>query len=198
MQVLSSSPNLYYSNNKKRQATPAFTGSTSFLTSNKAFKAIESKVADGCVWLVSTDAAKKLVTSTNNHEKLAEKLTSHLIVLGSTILSGFYIGKTLKNKNMEESKRKTLAVNQALVYGTSTVMAYSFDGWARKGFNKIFTKIEQANKDIDSATMKKLKSGFGIARTIIIVDTVYRFIAPVIVTPIANYIGNKLKENKQK
>jgi len=194
MKTSSISPNFYYSQNQKKQIAPTFTG----LTNNRVFKKIESVVIDGCVKLVSTDAAKKLVTGTSNHKKLTEKLTSHLIVLGSTILSGFYIVKTLNNKNLDEDKRKTLAVNQGLVYAASTAMAYTFDGWARKNFNKLFVKFEQANVGADKVQMAKWKSGFGIARTIIIVDSVYRFIAPVIVTPFANYIGNKLQENKAK
>ena len=192
MKILSSSPNLYNTKLKSKQSNPNFTG----LTNNKVFNKIESKVIDGCVWAVGTNTVKNLVTSTNNHKKLSEKLTSHLIVLGSTLLSGFYVLKTLKNKNMDENQRKTLAVNQGLVYGVSTVMAYSFDGWARKGFNKIFDKFATANKGATAAQMEKWKNGFGLARTIIIVDMVYRFIAPVIVTPLANYIGNKLKEDK--
>lgn len=186
MKVLSNSPNLCYSTNKKRQTAPAFKGALT--------KGIEEKVAKGCAKLVKTEAVKKLVEHTNKHPKFADKLTSHLIVLGSTIMSAFYVGKTLKNKDMDESKRKTLAINQALVWGVSTVMAYAFDGWARAKFDKIFEKIEEG---LPKKEIGHLKAGFSLARTIIIVDTVYRFIAPVIVTPLANYIGNKLKkENK--
>jgi len=225
MKTSSISPNFYYSQNQKRQSSPAFTG----LTDNRVFNKIESVVIDGCVKLVSTDAAKKLVTGTNKYNKFTKNLTSHLIVLGSTILSGFYVLKTLKNKNMDEDKRKTLAINQGLVYVASTIMAYTLDNKARKYFNEhIINKFVAINKQAqrekiaklvlenpswDNSTkiltavkshreflknLNKWKSGFGIARTIIIIDTVYRFIAPVIVTPFANFIGNKLRENKSK
>ena len=223
MKIASGSQNLYSLNNKKQQSAPAFTG----LTNNKLYGKIESAVANGCVRLVSTDAAKTLITKTSENKNLSDKLTSHLIVLGSTLLSGFYVGKTLNNKKMDEHKRKTLAVNQALTYGASTVMAYTFDGWARKYFTKnVINKFVTANKKSQKEVIQKLikeksnlgkaellnivkteqkaflknlntyKAGFGIARTIIIVDTVYRFIAPVIVTPLANHIGNKLKDKK--
>lgn len=189
------SPRVYSSKNNNQQS---FTGFSEKLTNNKVFNAIENKVAEGCVKLVSTDSVKNLVTKTTILEKFDKKLTSHLIVLGSTLLSGFYILKTLNNKKMDEDKRKTLAINQGFVYIVSTVMAYSFDGWARKNFNKIFEKFEKVNANADKVQMKKWKAGFGLARTIIIVDTVYRFIAPVIVTPFANYVGNRLKENKNR
>lgn len=195
MNITSVSPKVYTSNNNTQ---PSFTGIANKLTNNKIYNALESKAIEGCVKLVSTDSFKKLVTGTNNHKNLVDKLTPHLIVLGSTLLSGFYIIKTLNNKQMDEDKRKTLAINQALVYAVSTIMAYSFDGWAKKNFNKIFDKFELANANADKAKMARWKSGFGLARTIIIVDTVYRFIAPVIVTPLANYVGNRLKENKNK
>lgn len=131
-------------------------------------------------------------------KEIPDKLLAHLIVFGSTLLSGFYVLKTLNNKNMEKDKRKTLAINQGLVWGTSTVMAYAFDGWARKQFNtKILNRFKEANKAMDPKKLDSLTKGMEKARTIIIVDMVYRFIAPVIVTPIANAIGNKINNKKQ-
>lgn len=193
MNISSISPNFYNSKSQPKSSNPNFTG----LINNKVYNAIESTAIGGCKRLVNNKSVEKLITSTSKYKKFTDNLTSHLIVLGSTLLSGFYVLKTLKNKDLDEDKRKTLAINQGLVYGASTIMAYTFDGWARKKFNKIFDKFEKYNAGEDVAKMAKWKSGFGLARTIIIVDTVYRFIAPVIVTPLANYIGNKLQENKK-
>ena len=192
MNIYSVSPKIYNSNNRK--SNPTFTG----LTNNKIYNAIESKVISGCIAAVKNKKVEELVTNTSKNKNLNDKLMAHLIVLGSTLLSGFYMIKTLNNKNMDEEKRKTLAINQGLTYVLSTIMAYTFDNWARNTFTeKIINKFEKVNKGIvNEKEMKMLKSGFGIARTIIIVDTVYRFIAPVIVTPFANYIGNHLNKNK--
>lgn len=201
---ISATPNLYTTQNKPQQTPVHFGGFTQKLTDNRLYNAIESGVIKGCFMLADTKAMKSLVEKTTNKTKkspkfIDEKLTSHLIVLGSTILSGFYILKTIKNKDLDEEKRKTLAINQGLTYAVSTAMAYTFDNWLTKGYNKFIDNFKDANKAMGktSEEIDKWGSGLKLAKSIIIIDTVYRFIAPVMVTPIANWCGNKLKEHKK-
>lgn len=202
MKILSTTPHLYNSKNQmqksynQQQVNTNFTGTKSL--EHGLMNRLETKIARWCVKLIDTKPFEFFVKKTNEYKNIADKLMAHLIVLGSTALSGFYVVKTLKNKQMDEDKRKTLAINQGLVWGVSTVMAYSFDNWARKKFDeKILKKFEKANAGMDKNKFNGLKSGMGIARTIIIVDMVYRFIAPVIVTPFANAIGNRMYNNKE-
>lgn len=203
MKILSTTPQFNTLNTKNqaqksfsRQQTPVTFKGAAPEAKSLTQKAI-SKMAGYLIKILDSKAAEKLVISAKAHPKIVDKLTSHLIVLGSTTLSGFYVLKTLNNKQMEESKRKTLAINQGLVWGVSTVMAYTFDGWARKQFTeKIINKFEKANSQMEKGKLKSLKAGMEIARPIIIVDMVYRFIAPVIVTPLANAIGNEIQARK--
>lgn len=218
-------------------------------------------------------------------KKKSSFLFSNLIVLGSTIMSGFYVGKTLTNEKLSKERRRTLAINQGLVYGVSTAMAYTLDFWTNKKARQIrddFALVnneanqkplamlrEQAktllpenfinsleakrseynsdklNKDLGSLFsdvdkkgkfnhimrdelkaitektgkiltgakldefnllaktiktvehMKALDGGLSKGKSIIAIDTVYRFIAPVLVTPIANAIGNHMAEKKE-
>ena len=206
----SQTQNLYNSNkfvNQKRavslKSVPQFTG-------NKGLNSIEKKFAKFFVDLLETKPFKKLVEKTNSikptHDKNGKEipfnngLTGHLIVLGSTLLSGFYVAKTINNKDMDKEKRKTLAINQGLTWAVSTAMAYTFDNWAGPKFDKTIMKhFKQANKEMEKVDTEKfaaLVSGMGLARTIITIDLVYRFIAPVVVTPFANAIGNKLHKNQ--
>lgn len=201
---ISATPNVYTTQNKNQQAPVQFGGISKTLTENKAYKAIESKVIEGCAKLVNTKTMENLVEKTKKHPWIEKNLNSHLIVLGSTILSGFYILKTLGNKDLDEQKRKTLAINQGLTYGVSTAMAYVFDGWAIGKFKTFTTNFIKANTPKNGLNLEKLQpklakweSGLEIARPIIAIDLVYRFIAPVMVTPIANWCGNKLREHKQ-
>lgn len=203
-----------------------------------------------------SDKSKKLKLV----KKYNDNLYSHLIVIGSTVLSGFYVLKTLENKKMDEDKRRTLAINQGLVYVVSTVMAYTFDHWINKKVsgplkeyskynnqeneknlkalyeqlkenlpedkyrtlvdesklvldNNAITELEGAIKQSLSIEKQKLlsktqsairsqeylaglDSGAKKAKSIMAVDMVYRFIAPVLVTPFANIIGNRLQGKK--
>lgn len=200
---ISATPNLYTAQNKNQRTPVPFGGFSKKLTDNWAYNAIESKVIEGCVKLASTKTIKSLVEKTNKcpDKFVNDKLTPHLLVLGSTILSGFYILKTLGNKDLDEEKRKTLAINQGLTYGVSTAMAYTFDGWVTNGYNKFINNFKEANPLKEELVKKehhiKWENGLKLAKTIMIMDMVYRFIAPVIVTPVANWCGNKLRENKQ-
>lgn len=136
-------------------------------------------------------------------KKFESFLFANLIVIGSTILSGFYVIKTINNKKLDEKKRRTLAINQAAVWVASTVMAYTIDG----KLNKYTTKVKDDFKKLnnipaimkDAAKVEKMNKhveGISKAKGIIAIDTIYRFLAPVAMTPIANYIGNKLNEDK--
>jgi hypothetical protein len=156
---------------------------------------VNTKIAEWIGKLAQTKAAEKLVNWTNKHEEHIRKhLFSHLIVLGSTLLSTFYIGKTIKNKEMDKDKRKTLAINQGATFIVSTIMAYTFDNKMNNITKNIIDKFKLVNKGAEN--LEKQAKGIDIAKKIIIFDVVYRFIAPVIVTPFANYFGNKLQEQK--
>ena len=167
--------------------------------------ALEKSIARGMGKLTDTESFKKLVTAVNKKDHLVSEekglLFPHLIVIGSTVLSAFYVGKTLTNKSLEEDKRKTLAINQGLVYAMSTILAYTLDISVNKEFKKMLSRFESVNKikypEMKEANLKKLTTGFKMAKSMIAIDLVYRFIAPVLVTPFANSIGNKLKENKE-
>ncbi len=147
--------------------------------------------------LAESKPTEHLINWIQKHPKLEKNLFSHLIVLGSTMLSGFYVVKTLNNKQMDSEKRKTLAINQGLTYALSTVMAYTVDDKLKAIFKKhVIDVFDKANKTMPKAEKEVLKSGLIMARTIMVFDTVYRFIAPVVVTPFANALSNKLKEDK--
>lgn len=162
-------------------------------------KPVEEKISDFFEFLVKTNAADNIIKWTEKHPNIKDKLFAHLIVLGSTILSGFYVIKTLNNDKLEEKKRKTLAINQASVYVLSTIMAYTFDIALGNKTKAIQTKFEKINKEQPSKAfpnIAKQKNGISRAKTIMIIDTIYRFFAPVAMTPLANAIGNKLNESK--
>lgn len=129
----------------------------------------------------------------------------HLIVLGSTMLSGFYVKKTLDNDKLDKDKKVTLAINQAATWLLSTVAAYTIDSKLVGSVNKVKDKFFDLNSiSKESELGKQYGRGFSAARSIIVIGVVYRFIAPVLVTPLSNAIGNKIlakqkaKEQEQK
>lgn len=176
----------------------------------------------------------------------AEKLDSvvdHMQVAGSIIISGMYMLQTIRNKDLDEDRRRTLAVNQGLTFLISTFGSYlidrRLDGWwenvttkyaeKQTGDKDLGKKIKAINDDIiakfekeygkkppkgkspklvktlkyvedhcpDALLETKLR-GMGVLKKLVVFGTVYRFLAPVLVTPFANVIGDKLVSHNNK
>jgi len=199
MNIQQLTPNIYNykkQNNKSQNHNIAFEG---LISKPQFIKSLEDGIANKTVKIIQKDGFKKVVDKLNkiNNGKFSENLFAHLTVFGSTLLNGFYIIKTINNKDLEEDKRKTLAINQGLVWGVSTVCAYTFDNLSGNFVNALTNRFEELNKGkYDEEQMALLKKGISCAKSMIVIDMVYRFLAPVLVTPLANHIGNKLKENK--
>lgn len=158
---------------------------------------VEKKIANGLAWLMQTNPAKKLVKFTERTDFLKNNLYAHLLTLGSVIMSGFYVSRTLTNKKLDDKKKKTLAINQSAVFMASTIMAYTFDGIMNKKTDILKNKFRTLNlgKHIDN--IEECIKGIDIAKKVMIFSTMNRFVAPVLVTPLAIYIGNKLQEKKE-
>ena len=153
-----------------------------------------TNIAEKLVWGLEKPFAERIIAKTKD----IKHLTAHLTAFTSVILSGFYIKKTLDNKKLDDKNKKTLAINQAAVTVLSAGLSYWFDNLAKQeidNFTDIFMKM---NNIKNAEQIKMYKDGIGTASTIMIFMTIYRFVAPVIITPLANYIGHKLHENEQK
>jgi hypothetical protein len=163
---------------------------------DKFMNNLTNKISEIIIKVLEKPSFEKAINKIKN----VKNLISHLTVLTSAVLSGFYIKKTLENDNLDEKNRRTLAINQAAVTVLSTGLSYWFDSLAKEKIDTFTTKFLQKNVHETPANLEKYKSGIKTASSIMIFMTVYRFIAPVFVTPIANYIGNKIneKENKNK
>lgn len=155
-------------------------------------------LAKGLGKCIDNKYAMSLFEKTKNND-----MFTHLFVLASTILSGFYIKRTLNNENLDPKKRKTLAINQGVVWGASTVMAYTIDKMINKKYKEFVSNFEKAYTEKylkNEQAMKMLptyKSGIGVLKGSVIVGIVFRYITPVLVTPIANAIGNKIHEKNE-
>ena len=135
-------------------------------------------------------------------------VTRHFQVLGSLITSSAYMHSTLKNKEMDRDNARTLAVNQGLNFLLPTVAAYTVDLAIRqinKQLEYKYSAIQEAKntaltgeakKEAEKLLGKKLK-GFRTLIGIVTFTLIYRFVAPVAITPIANAIGRWINGNNK-
>lgn len=129
----------------------------------------------------------------------------------STVLSSFYILQTLTNKNIESKNKKSLAINQGITWFIPTIGAIALDKPILKVFKKLgdaFEKVNQGGKgekylkwaqkhykDGDFAALKK-----GVARnaaTGLCFAFMYRYITPVLATPLTKKITEKIQKKKE-
>ena len=150
----------------------------------------------------------------NVSEKLSSipgEMTEHMATLGSILTSATYMYKTLNNKDLDSDKRKTLAVNQGLCCVIPTIGAYTVSKLLSKfkknaeykycGLKEQQIALGQISKEEAKELKKtfgdKLK-GFNALTSLITFTLIYRYITPVAITPIANWIGRKLNGEDKK
>lgn len=170
-----------------------------FSSLTKGYDKLTDLIAHGIGKILDIESVSNAFKKLGESEHLKKWGLSHLIVLGSTMLSGFYVKKTLDNDKLDKDKKTTLAINQAATWAISTILAYTIDGKLHGAVKKVqdkFMKLHGLDAKNDELG-KRYARGFSAARTIIVIGLVYRFIAPVLVTPIANAIGNHILAKKE-
>ena len=154
----------------------------------------------------------KIASLSEKLNRLPGKLTEHIMTLGSMITSSVYMTRTLHNNDLDPERKKTLAINQGLCFFIPTAAAYTVNHFLDKQIKnfeyRVSNKMQYA-QDLAkfrgtevpkfAQNMKNVK-GIRILSSIGIFALTYRYVTPVLVTPFANWLGNKLnsKKNEQK
>ncbi len=159
--------------------------------------------------LIESPTLQKL---SENLSKLPGNLTQHMTAFGSLITSSVYMQQTLTNKELDPDRRRTLAINQGLCFVVPTAAAYTVDkvinGWVKKNeyrysgqYQHIIDIAKDEGKDAkeiakEAATLSKKLKGFRTLASITVFALIYRYFTPVIMTPVANWFGDKLNAKK--
>lgn len=168
-----------------------------FLGKNYSFKMLNSE---------------KVRNSAENFRKTFKMdMTQVMTILGSFLTSGSYIVGTLSNDKLDKDRRKTLAINQFLGFLIPTflgvavnkkldnkVKEYTYD-FVNQQIQKI--KLMEANGKIESKNAEKLidnvikaKKGIPVLAKLTVFAMIYRYLTPVAITPIANWMGDHMND----
>lgn len=147
--------------------------------------------------------------------KLPGAPTEHMMVLGSAIQSGVYMTRTHKNKDMDEDRKKTLMVNQFLCFLVPTIVGYAVNSALRERIKKCGYRYADVIKDRakellekgDEVAAKKANElleklplrtkAVSTLAELASFTLIYRYLSPVLVTPVANNIGDRIIEKKK-
>lgn len=155
--------------------------------------------------------SEKIQNVSEKMSNIPGEMTEHMATLGSILTSATYMYKTLNNKDLDSDKRKTLAVNQGLCCIIPTIGAYTVSKLLSKfkknaeykycGLKEQQIALGQISKEEAKELKKtfgdKLK-GFNALTSLITFTLIYRYITPVAITPVANWIGRKLNGEDKK
>lgn len=119
--------------------------------------------------------------------------TQHLSAICANTLNCFYMYNVMKSKKIEPEQKKPLMLNMLIGTALSTVAGYKLNKVIDKKLAPFDTAIKKHYGDKASDIMK----GFKIAKSLMVFQLLYRFMCPVVATPIANYISNKVREKKE-
>lgn len=141
--------------------------------------------------------------------KMPGNMTQHMATLGALITSGVYVGRTLTNDKLDKERRSTLALNQSLCWVVPTIGAYTVDSLLKKSFKNteylfrgIMNQQLATGKITEKARDKFIEKLPGRVRnvrtltTLLTFTLIYRYITPVIVTPAANWLGDRMNARK--
>lgn len=118
--------------------------------------------------------------------------TQHLSALCANVLNCFYMHNVLKSKKIEEEQKKPLMLNMFIGTALSTIGGYALNGLIDKKLAPFDAAIKKHYGDKASDIMK----GFKIAKSLMVFQLLFRFMCPVVATPIANHISNKVRDKK--
>ncbi len=73
--------------------------------------------------------------------KDSEFLFNHVATVTSAVISGVYMQRTLSNENLEEDKKKVLAINQGLTFAISTTLSYLIDAKLNSWWERVTARF---------------------------------------------------------
>lgn len=144
--------------------------------------------------------------------KDSKNFYTHLSVADSVVLTSFYMFNTNKNKDIKKDQKLPLIINQGLVTVLSAILTYSLNNSINKKIDKFtgeFKKVlpealktaKYAGKNLSDEMIKenvgKMGGGIKKLQSVFIFTLIYRYISPVIITPIANRISEKIQNDKK-
>lgn len=135
-----------YSNNRYK-ASLSFKGGvpreSAFLNPfKKSFDILTDKIAK---YYTGPLYSSKIANWLSNRNDIGN-IVNHMQAIGSYIISGMYMIQTLRNQNMDDDRKTTLAINQGLTLLASTAIAYLVSEKLVGPWNKHVSMKYAANK----------------------------------------------------
>ncbi len=105
-----------------------------------------------------------------------------------------YASRQLKDKDF---KTKIKTINDGLIKEAEAKFGKPFKQLTKEQKPKLMTTLGYLEKHLPNSGMEAKIRGMGVLKKLVVFGTIYRFLGPVAVTPIANWMGNHLAASKK-
>lgn len=161
---------------------------------NPSFKGAGAVVTEGIAKGVGKIADKKGFRNFVEWLGKKDQWFPHLIAAESLLLSGFYMQQTAASKRIEKDQKPAMIINQGITALACTAGAYLIDGKVNKMLDKFKGVYKRVNPQMEQKLLDKRLGAIRLLGPLVIFTTIYRFVGPVILTPVANYISEKIQK----
>lgn len=132
--------------------------------------------------------ASKKTTITNKKgeeivKKNSDKLAQILMIGFSAVLQTNHIINIMRNKEMPQERKETLAVNNALAFVIPSIGALTIDNSINRATDRLAKYIKKVN---NNKLPEKTLNGVKAAKSIFVITMMYKYFATVITTPMAD------------
>ena len=177
-----------------------------FSRANAAFNDTQKAISKGYDNFIENTIIKPVIAPIMNSKTMGkiadwsatkDNMAGHLSTAGAFVTTSVYANRTLNNDKLDKKRARTLALNQVLVTAVSTVCAYTVNSKLKNFSKNLGYKFREVNQGNPNLT-KRMK-GFDIAKQLLIFTAMNRYVAPVLVTPLASKLGKFMNsENNSK
>ncbi len=161
---------------------------------NPSFKGAGAVVTEGIAKGVGKIADKKGFRNFVEWLGKKDQWFPHLIAAESLLLSGFYMQQTAASKRIEKDQKPAMIINQGITALACTAGAYMIDGKVNNMLDKFKGVYKRVNPQMEQKLLDKRLGAIRLLGPLVIFTTIYRFVGPVILTPVANYISEKIQK----
>lgn len=183
---------------KINSITPYVQNKTANNTTTPSFKGgVYDKLTDTLAKGIGKVVDTKGFSNLSHGLGKSKRYLPHLIAAESLWLSTFYVLGAMKNNKISKEQKKTEVYYQGLVTAFSAIGAYTLDSVVNKGINNFAKTFEKVNPAMDKTMMHNSLNGLKNLKSLVVFATIYRFIGPVLLNPIANKITGRKKGDKK-
>lgn len=159
---------------------------------DKTGNTVTENIAKGVGKIIDTEKFQKFINWFSGTNYIP-----HLIAGESAILSSFYMIQSGRSNKIEKDQKLPMILNQGITALVCGAAAYTVDNMVFGSLKKYQEVYKKLNPTMDMKLLENRTKAIKMLGPLVIFTALYRFIGPVVVTPVANWLSEKIQPHKK-